>query len=342
MRIALDGMGGDNAPEAVVKGALQALTETPPDVEIALVGLPEVLEPLLERENASSPRLSLHPATQVVAMDESPSVALRRMPGSSIRVCYDLHKSGEADAVVSAGNSGATMALGAVVMGRLAEVDRPALASAFPALRGPTLLIDVGANVDCSPLMLMQFGYMGSVYAERVMGLSRPKVGILSIGEEPGKGNTAVKQAAEHLKNSGLNFIGNVEGRDMFVGETQVIVCDGFVGNVCIKLVEGFADTFEYFFREYMAHSIKARLGGLLLREQFRDVASRLDYSNYGGAPLLGINGVGLIAHGASSPKAIATAVKMASNTVRAEVTRHLAEGLEQYRGRLLGDIAHS
>lgn len=342
MRIALDGMGGDKAPEVVVKGALQALAETPPDVEIVLVGQPAALEPLLAKEGASSPRLRLHPATHVVAMDESPSAALRRIPDSSIRVCYDLHKAGEADAVVSAGNSGATMALGAVVMGRLAEVDRPGLASAFPALRGPTLLIDVGANVDCSALMLLQFAYMGSVYAERVMGLSNPKVGLLSIGEEPGKGNTAVKQATEHLKNSGLNFIGNVEGRDMFVGETQVIVCDGFVGNVCIKLVEGFADTFEYFFREYMAHSLKARLGGLLLRDQFRDVASRLDYSNYGGAPLLGINGVSFIAHGASSPKAIAMAVKMAVNAVRAEVTRHLAEGLEQYRGRLLGEKAHN
>ncbi len=342
MRIALDGMGGDKAPEVVVKGALQALSENPPDVEIILVGRPEALEPLLEREGASSPRLRVHPATQVVAMDDSPSAALRRMPDSSIRVCYELHKAGEADAVVSAGNSGATMALGAVIMGRLAEVDRPGLASAFPALRGATLLIDVGANVDCTPLMLLQFGYMGSIYAERVMGLKNPKVGLLSIGEEPGKGNHAVKQATEYLNHSELNFIGNVEGRDLFVGETQVIVCDGFVGNVCIKLVEGFADTFEYFFREYMARSLKARLGGLLLREQFRDVASRLDYSNYGGAPLLGINGVSLIAHGASSPKAIATAVRLAANTVRAEVTRHLAEGLEQYRGRLLGDSAHT
>jgi glycerol-3-phosphate acyltransferase PlsX len=341
MRIALDGMGGDKAPEAVVKGALRALTETPADVEIILVGQPEALEPLLEREGAPSSRIRLHPASQVVAMDASPGHALRRMPDSSIRVCYNLHKAGEADAVVSAGNSGATMALGVVVMGRLAEVDRPALASAFPALKGPTLLIDVGANVDCTPLMLLQFGYMGSVYAEKVMGIASPRVGILSIGEEPGKGNTAVRQAAEYLNSSELNFIGNVEGRDMFVGETQVIVCDGFVGNVCIKLVEGFADTFEYFFREYMSHSIKGRLGGLLLREQFRDVASRLDYANYGGAPLLGINGVGLIAHGASSPRAIATAVKAAANTVRVEMTRHLAEGLEQYRGRLLGGEAH-
>jgi phosphate acyltransferase len=340
MRIALDGMGGDKAPEAVVKGAVRALSETPDDVEIILVGKPEALEPLLAQEGVSSDRLRLHPASQVVAMDASPGHALRRLPDASIRVCYDLHKAGEADAVISAGNSGATMALGVVIMGRLAEVDRPALASAFPALKGPTLLIDVGANVDCTPLMLLQFAYMGSVYAEKVMGLKSPKVGLLSIGEEPGKGNTAVKQATDHLNNSAINFIGNVEGRDMFVGDTQVIVCDGFVGNVCIKLVEGFAQTFEYFFREYMSHSIKGRLGGLLLRDQFRDVASRLDYSNYGGAPLLGINGVGLIAHGASSPKAIATAVKMASQTVRTEVTRHLAEGLEQYRGRLLGQGA--
>jgi phosphate acyltransferase len=337
MRIALDAMGGDNAPEAVVEGAVEALDTISADVELVLVGDLERVRPILDRIGAPGPRLHLQHASQVVAMDEAPAVALRKIKDSSIRVCYNLHKAGEVDAVVSAGNTGATMALGVVIMGRLAEVDRPALASAFPALRGATLLIDVGANVDCTPLMLLQFGYMGSIYAERVMNLPLPKVGLLSIGEEPGKGNTAVKQATEYLNNSVLNFIGNVEGRDMFTGETQVIVCDGFVGNVCIKLVEGMAANFETFFKEYIYSSIKGRLGGLLLKNQFRDVTSRLDYANYGGAPLLGINGVGLVCHGASSPTAIASAIKATAHTVRSEVTRHLAEGLEHYRGHLLG-----
>lgn len=336
MRIALDAMGGDRAPEAVVEGAVAALAEVPRDVEVLLVGDLERIKPILDRLGPSSDRLHLQHASQVVAMDEAPGVALRRMKDSSIRVCYNLHKAGEADAVVSAGNTGAVMALGVVIMGRLAEVDRPALASAFPALRGPTLLIDVGANVDCTPMMLLQFSYMGSIYAERVMGLAKPKVGLLNIGEEPGKGNSAVKQASEYLKNSALNFIGNVEGRDLFVGETQVIVCDGFVGNVCIKLVEGMALNFDTFFAEYIHSTIKGRLGGLLLRNKFQDAASRLDYATYGGAPLLGINGVSLIGHGASSARAIVSAVKTTANTVRSEVTRHLSEGLEHYRSRLV------
>ncbi|RJX36192.1 MAG: phosphate acyltransferase PlsX [Desulfarculus sp.] len=335
MRIALDAMGGDRAPEAVVEGAVLALAQVPADVEVVLVGDLERIKPILDHLGPPSDRLHLQHASEVVAMDEAPGVALRRLKDSSIRVCYNLHKAGEADAVVSAGNTGAVMALGVVIMGRLAEVDRPALASAFPALRGPTLLIDVGANVDCTPMMLLQFGYMGSVYAERVMGLERPQVGLLNVGEEPGKGNTAVKQASEYLKNSALNFRGNVEGRDLFVGETQVIVCDGFVGNICLKLVEGLAINFNVFFREIMTGTIKGRLGGLLLKNNFRDVATRMDYATYGGAPLLGINGVSLICHGSSSPKAIVSAVKAAANTVRAEVTRHLSEGLEHYHDSL-------
>lgn len=335
MRIALDAMGGDRAPEAVVEGAVLALNQVPTDVEVVLVGDQERIKPILDRLGPPNERLHLQHASEVVAMDEVPSMALRHFKDSSIRVCYNLHKAGEADAVVSAGNTGAIMALGVVIMGRLELVDRPALASAFPALRGPTLLIDVGANVDCTPMMLLQFGYMGSVYAERVMGLAQPKVGLLNVGEEPGKGNTTVKQASEYLRSSALNFRGNVEGRDLFVGETQVIVCDGFVGNICLKLVEGLAINFNVFFREIMTSTLRGRLGGLLLKDHFRDVATRMDYATYGGAPLLGINGVSLIGHGSSSPKAIVSAIKAAANTVRSQVTKHLSEGLAQYHDNL-------
>lgn len=338
MRIALDGMGGDRAPAVVVEGALLALREGPADLELVLVGQPEALEPELARLGAPAERLRLHPATQVAGMKDAPSLVLRQMRDASIRVCFDLHKAGEVDAVVSAGNSGATMAVGMVVMGRLPEVDRPALASVLPGLNGPTVLIDVGANVDCSPLMLLQFGYMGAVYAERVLGISHPSVGLLSIGEEDSKGNTVVKAAHEYFKNSALNFVGNVEGRDIFRGPATVVVCDGFVGNVCLKVSEGLAESIMKLLKEKMLHSLAGRLGAMLLKPSLKGLATRLDYASYGGAPLLGINGVSLICHGASSPQAIASALKAAAESVRGQVVRHLQEGLAQYRGRLLGE----
>jgi glycerol-3-phosphate acyltransferase PlsX len=251
-----------------------------------------------------------------------------------------LHKAGEVQAVVSAGNSGATMAVGSVVMGRLPEVDRPALASALPGLAGPTVLIDVGANVDCSPMMLLQFGYMGAAYAERVLGVARPAVGLMSIGEEDIKGNHVVKQAHEYLKNSGLNFVGNVEGRDLFNGRAAVVVCDGFVGNVCLKVSEGLAEAMMTLLKDNVFASLRGKMGALLLKPALKGLAERLDYASYGGAPLLGINGVGLICHGASSAKAIASAVKAATEGVRGELVANLAEGLAQYRGRLLGEAA--
>jgi glycerol-3-phosphate acyltransferase PlsX len=338
MRIALDGMGGDHAPGTVVEGAALALRELPPELEIVLVGQPEALEPELERRGLGGARVRVEPASQVVGMGDSPSAVLRRQRDASIRVAFDLHKAGKAEAVVSAGNSGATMAVGMVVMGRLAEVDRPALASVFPGLTGPTVVIDVGANVDCSSLMLLQFGYMGAIYAERVLGISRPQVGLLSIGEEGGKGNNVVRQAHEYLKNSRLNFVGNVEGRDLFDGEVAVVVCDGFVGNVCLKLAEGMVKNLtELMRREVMATAL-TKVGGMLLKPTFKSLKKRMDYAQYGGAPLLGINGVAYICHGASSPQAIASAVRMAMHSVQGNVTEHLTSGLEQYRGLLLGE----
>jgi glycerol-3-phosphate acyltransferase PlsX len=338
MRIALDGMGGDHAPGAVVQGARLALRELPSELELVLVGRPEALEPEMERQGLAGDRVRLQPASQVVGMGEAPSAVLRRQRDSSLRVAFDLHKAGEADAVVSAGNSGATMAVGMVVMGRLAEVDRPALASVFPGLTGPTVVIDVGANVDCSSLMLLQFGYMGAVYAERVLGIANPQVGLLSIGEEGGKGNSVVRQAHEYLKNSRLNFVGNVEGRDLFDGEVAVVVCDGFVGNVCLKLAEGMVKNLtELMRREVMATPL-TKMGALLLKPTFKGLKQRMDYAQYGGAPLLGINGVAYICHGASSPEAIASAVRLAMHSVQGNVTEHLTSGLEQYRGLLLGE----
>ncbi|MCA1905275.1 MAG: phosphate acyltransferase PlsX [Desulfarculus sp.] len=337
LRIALDGMGGDHAPVAMVEGAVQCL-DRDPELNVVLVGKPEALEPELARLSPPPGRITIHPASQVAGMDEAPGHVLRHQRDASIRVAFDLHKAGQVDAVVSAGNSGATMAVGMVVMGRLPEVDRPALASVFPGLSGPTVVLDVGANVDCSPLMLLQFAYMGAAYAERVVGLANPAVGLMSIGEEGGKGNHVVKQAYEYLKNSGLNFIGNVEGRDLFAGPARVVVCDGFVGNVCLKLAEGMFKALSRVVKERVAVSLTGRLGALLLKPTLSTLAKDLDYENYGGAPLLGINGVAFVCHGASTPKAIASALVVAAASVRGRVAEHVADGLAQYRGRLLGD----
>ncbi|MGD9124210.1 MAG: phosphate acyltransferase PlsX [Desulfarculaceae bacterium] len=338
MRIALDGMGGDRAPAVVVEGALKALEQHPQDLNLVLVGSPEALEPELERLGAPMERIQVEPAAEVARMTDSPSAVLRHLRQASIRVCFDLHKSGEVDGVVSAGNSGATMAVGMVVMGRLPEVDRPGLASVFPCLAGPTVMIDVGANVDCTSLMLLQFGYMGAVYAERVLGIKDPKVGLLSIGEEGGKGNNVVKQAYDYLKNSSLNFSGNVEGRDLFSGETAVVVCDGFVGNVSLKLTEGLVDAYHTLIRNELERTTRGQLGAVILKPSFKRLAQRMDYATYGGAPLLGIDGVAYICHGASSIRAIASAIGMAADSVRGQVTEHLKQGLAQYRGALLGE----
>ena len=219
-------------------------------------------------------------------MDDQPSHVLRRMPDSSIRVCFDLLKSGEVDAVVSAGNSGATMAVGMVVMGRLAEVDRPALAAVLPALKGNTVLLDVGANVDCPPMMLLQFGYMGTVYAERVLGVKNPSVGLLSIGEEGSKGNNAVRAAHEYFKNSALNFVGNIEGRDLFSGEVSVVVCDGFVGNVCLKLSEGLAESTASYLKQGAGGLLPRWVSGMVMKGFFRRFGKLMDYASYGGVCL--------------------------------------------------------
>ncbi len=338
MRIALDGMGGDGAPGSIVEGAILGLKKSKKAYEVVLVGQTEVLEQELERLGGAPEGLHLHHASQVVGMADAPAAALRRLRDASIRVCFDLLKEGDVDAVVSAGNSGATMATGAVVMGRLPEVDRPALASVLPGPYGPVVLVDVGANVDCSPLVLLQFGYMGSAFAQRVLEVENPKVGLMSIGEEGGKGNQVVKRAYEEFMDSGLNFVGNVEGRDIFSDTAQVIVCDGFVGNVCLKLSESLIEMAVGVFMELLSSSALGKTASLLLKSQLKKMIARFDHANYGGAPLLGINGVAFICHGASSPKAISAALRQATEAVNGRLTHHLAEGLQQFRGTLLGE----
>lgn len=312
MLIALDAMGGDHAPTETVKGALLAIRET--DVEVALVGLPDVLEAELARHGHSDhpPSVRVVPASEVVGMHEPPAQAVRQKRQSSINEALRLVKEGQASAVVSAGNTGAVVASALLVLGRLGGIKRPALGAYFPTGRYGVLALDVGANADCKPSYLVQFAHMGSIYMERVYGAKRPRVGLLSIGEEEGKGNALTREVYDRLQHSPLNFVGNVEGKEIMNGEVEVVVSDGFTGNVAVKMGEGMA---EFMFRELrkaVSERLRYRLGALLMVDALRGMRRRLDYAEYGGVPLLGVNGVVIICHGRSHAQAIKNAIRTA------------------------------
>ncbi len=294
MRIAVDAMGGDNAPEQVLQGATQAADEM--GIDIAIVGLPGSVQPLLEKH----PKLVLVPCTQVIGMDEHPAQAVRSKPDSSMSVCAHLCKEGKADGWISAGNSGAIMATALFVQGRIRGVERPALGSVIPTRDGFAYFLDVGANVDSKPEYLVQFAAMGAVYAREMMGRPEPRVGLLSNGEEDGKGDELVREAGRRLKGTMRGFVGNVEPKDLYASKADVVVADGFVGNVAIKMAEA---TAEFLFR-------KLRVGGLLIRDGVRQLRARIDWREFGGAPLLGIDGVAVIAHGRSDARAIKNAIR--------------------------------
>jgi glycerol-3-phosphate acyltransferase PlsX len=264
----------------------------------------------------------------MVAMDESPLKVLRQKRDASIMVAFDLVKRGKAEAVVSAGNSGATVGAAVLVLGRIKGVERPALAGIFPGAKGKVVLIDVGANVDTTPMQLFEFAIMGDLFAHWFLNIENPKVGILNVGEEGGKGNEKVRTAHELFKGGPFNFIGNVEGRDIFCGDVHVIVSDGFVGNVAVKLSEGMAETVSIMFEKEMSRSFISKLGFWLSRRAFENFRRSLDYAEYGGAVLLGVNGVGIICHGSSSPKAIKNAVRAARDFADNRIQDRLEEGL--------------
>ncbi len=314
MRIALDAMGGDCAPEVVVEGGVWAAREF--EEEVILIGREEAIRQELEKHDTSGLSLPIVHASQVIGMTDKPAQAVKAKKDSSMVVGMDLIKKGEAQAFVSAGNSGGVMVAALFRLGRIKGVQRPALCAIFVSQEGPLCILDVGANTDCKPLYLLQFAIMGSVYMERVLGLGKPRVGIVSTGEEEGKGSQLVLEAYELLKRSGLNFVGNVEGKDVFPGLADVVVTDGFTGNVMIKLAEGMASFFAGIIEEEIKRSPLTALGGLLAKPAFRRVKSRLDYSEYGGAPLLGVDGVVIVGHGRSNAKAIKNAVRMAKRTV--------------------------
>lgn len=326
MAIAVDAMGGDHAPEAIVFGAVFAATEK--KIPVILVGDEQRLSALLDEKRLVSSLVTVRHASQVVGMADAPSAAIRRIKNSSIRVAFNLVKRGEADAAVSAGNSGATMAVAMFVLKKMEGVDRPAIVTFHPTVKGFSLLLDAGGNVDCKPFHLVQFGIMGSVFASRVLKKENPRVGILSNGSEESKGNELTRETHLIMKRCGLNYIGLVEGRDIYNGTADVVVCDGFVGNVGLKMSEGLAEVLERIFREEIRKSFRAKLGYLLIKNVFREVVKRGDYSEYGGAPLVGINGTCVICHGNSSAKAITNAIVLANNLAESQFNRFLMEGM--------------
>jgi glycerol-3-phosphate acyltransferase PlsX len=339
-RVALDAMGGDHAPRAPVAGALLALAELPAEHTIQLVGQSAVvqatLDELLAGEHkalaAHRDRLTIVEAPDVIAMSDKPTVALRGKPQSSMVVGLRLQSEGQSDAFVSAGNTGAQMAASVFVLRLHGKLTRPAISTLFPTARKPVVVVDSGANVDCSAEELVQFAQIGTVYAEDMLGRENPAVGLLSIGEEPEKGNAAVKEAHQLLKTAGIHFLGNVEGRDIPVGRCDrgaidVVVCDGFVGNVLLKFYEALAPTLMGVFAKALGAEREA------LAEAFKE----LDYSEHGGAPLLGVKGVSIISHGSSNARAIKNAVKVAVRAVESRMSDHIGRRLAE---RAPGDAA--
>ncbi|HSB71704.1 MAG TPA: phosphate acyltransferase PlsX [Candidatus Methylomirabilis sp.] len=327
VRVALDAMGGDSGPEVNVEGAVAAAREF--GASVVLVGLEEEVRRHLGRHDLAGLSLNVCHAPEAVEMGESPLSALRRKKQSSIRVGLELIKRGEVEAFVSAGNTGAVMATALVVLGPLPGVERPAIAVVVPTLTGQAVLLDAGANVDCKARHLVQFAIMGNVYARDLLGVPRPRVGLLSIGEEQIKGNELTREAFKELADeASLNFIGNVEGRDVFNGSSDVIVCDGFTGNVALKISEGLAETLLHLLREELRQDLRSRVGSLLLTPAFRRFKRRIDSSEFGGAPLLGVNEVCLISHGRSTAKAIKNAIRAAGECVANKVIPHIREGI--------------
>jgi glycerol-3-phosphate acyltransferase PlsX len=321
LRIAVDAMGSDHAPAVEVDGSVEAAAQF--GVGIVLVGQEERIRGFLARHDISGLSIDIVHASEVVTMEDAAATAVRRKRDSSIRVAADLVREGAVSGIVSAGNTGAVMATSKLVVGTLPIVDRPALSTVLPTQKGkPAILLDVGANVDCKPRHLEQFAIMGDVYSRAIFGIRRPRVGLLSIGEEDSKGNELTKEAFKSLKRAPINFIGNVEGRDIFKGDVDVIVCDGFTGNVALKLSEGLIETFTAMLGQELKKTVAAKVGYMLSQHAFREFRQRMDYSEYGGAPLLGINGIAIVCHGRSNANAIKNAVRVANDFCKHDVNR--------------------
>lgn len=328
MHIALDAMGGDHGPEELIAGALLAAQQA--DIHVSLVGDETLLQSHLKSaapDADTASRIHIVHSSQVVEMKDNPVDAIRKKKDSSIMVAFGLAAAGDVDGVVSAGNSGATLAAAVRKLGRIKGVSRPGIASFFPTLKQPVVMMDIGANVECRPQHLVQFAVMASAFA-RLHGNKKPRVGLLTIGEESGKGNALVKETYDLLEESSLNFIGNVEGRDVYKGDIDVIVCDGFVGNICLKISEGLVDAAMQMLRDEILKSWRAKLGYLLARPAFQAFKRRVDYSEYGGAPLLGVAGTGIVCHGKSNAVTIKNAIFEAAKMVKKNVNQEIQSGI--------------
>ena len=329
MKIAVDAMGGDFAPQNIVEGAVLAAREY--GVSVVLVGNQEAVRKEMARYPGSdSLPLTVVHASEAVGMDESPLTPIRKKKDSSIKVAYDLVKKGEAAALFSAGNSGAVLATAVFVLEKLKGVDRPAIGTIFPTLKGWTLLLDAGANVDCKSFHLVQFAIMGAAYAKYVLKIKEPAVGLLSNGEEESKGNELIRETNAILRKTSVGYVGPVEGRDIFNGRANVVVCDGFVGNAALKICEGLAEAIGAMIKEEVKNSLMAKLAYLLARGAVNDIKKKLDYSEYGGAPLLGVDGVVIIGHGRSSAKAVKNAIRLAHEYAQIGLPKLLVQSLEE------------
>ena len=329
--IAVDAMGGDHAPRAEVEGAIAAAREL--GVRVILVGKEDIIRKELGRQPHHGLPLEVVHANEVITMDDHAVKAVRSKRDSSILVAARLVRDGKAQGVVSAGNTGAVMVTLKMVCGALPGVDRPALAGIFPTSRGTmAIMVDVGANVDCKPQNLEQFAVMGEIYSRAIFGILRPRVGLLSIGQEEHKGNELTREAYGLLKKLPLDFLGNVEGRDLYNGKADVIICDGFIGNVALKISEGLVETITYMLKEALSSTISAKMGYVLSRQAYADFKKRLDYSEYGGAPLLGVKGCAIVCHGSSNPNAIKNAIRVAAEGSAARINERIEEELGQLR----------
>jgi glycerol-3-phosphate acyltransferase PlsX len=327
MKVALDAMGGDLAPAVNVEGAIEAVSENR-SIRVILVGDESAISRELKDRKYSSDRITIQPASEVVTMDESPSIAIRKKKNSSIHVGVRLVQSGEADGFVSAGHSGVVMATSLLFLGKSKGVDRPAIATVMPAIKGAFILLDVGATVDCKPENLLQFALMGNTYCRMIMGKENPRVALLSIGEEDIKGNEMTKEAFKLIEKTDVKFIRNIEGKDIFTGKADVIVCDGFTGNIALKVSEGLAEAILQMLKKEISTGSVGKIGYLLIRPAIRNFKKRTDYDEYGGAPLLGINGTSIISHGRSSAKAIKNAVTVASSFSEKKVHEAIATAI--------------
>ena len=331
MRIVVDAMGGDRAPVVELEGAVEAVRDGDDDVEIILAGDEALLREGLERLGVEGDsRFQVVHAPEKIEMGEDPARQVRRKKGASITVATRLVKEGQADALVSAGNTGAVVASCLLNLGRIKGVRRPAIATFVPTQRDGAVILDVGANSDCTPVHLVQFAKMGEIYARKLLGREQPRVGLLNIGEESTKGNKLVQSTYALLEEGTQSFVGNVEGRDIFQGEADVVVCDGFVGNVVLKFSESVIHLINSIIREQIGDDLRNRLGALLMKPVFRNLSQQLDYAEYGGAPMLGVDGVVIIAHGSSSPKAIKNAILVAGKFARERINDYIERELQE------------